>query len=403
MEFQTTSPMQYAFIASVPFERKKQWLYAQLNSFRVNYASAWVVVDVHRDEFLVSSFNELRALGIHDFHKEFKFRFAGEPAQDAGGLSREWFTLISKHLFDPINGLFSFSDVDNLTYQINSHSCVNDNHLEYFHFAGQVMGKAIFDKQFILCPLTTPLLKQLLKRKVAMEDLALVDQAMFNSLEWMRDNSIDGIFFETFAFTEDRFGEPQIIDLKLNGQEIEVTDANKEEYIQLRMQHKIRLSIREQLNALTEGFWSVIPLPLIRVFDFQELDLLLNGLPVLDVDDWKRNTMYKGEYAEDHVVVQWFWEVVSSELSQEDRARLLQFTTGTSRVPAEGFKGLESNRGQKAAFTLQSVERTNCPPLLRAHTCFNRLDLPIYESREELSSLLTRSLEMDVTGFGLAE
>eukprot|EP00922_Rhytidocystis_sp_ex-Travisia-forbesii_P043255 GHVS01064572.1.p1 GENE.GHVS01064572.1~~GHVS01064572.1.p1 ORF type:complete len:266 (+),score=22.23 GHVS01064572.1:167-964(+) len=265
------------------------------------------------------------------------------------------------------------------------------------------MGKAIFDRQFILCPLARPLLKQILRRKVDMEDLAFVDQMLYNSLEWMRDNNLDGVLFETFAVTEDCFGEPKIIDLKPDGREVEVTDGNKEDYIELRTQHKIRLSIREQLNALTEGVWAVIPLPLLRVFDFQELDLLLNGLPHLDVDDWKKNSHYQGDYSEEHAVIQWFWEVVSLELSQEDRARLLQFTTGTSRVPAEGFKGLESNRGQKAPFTIQSVERTNCAPLLRAQTCFNRLDLPKYESKEELSTLLTRSLQFDVTGFGLEE
>lgn len=401
--FLRMSQFQYAAITNLSFEEKKKWFYAQLGTLRVNYSQSWVTLNIRRDDFLVSSFNEFRSLQGHDFHKEFQFRFSGEDIQDAGGPSREWFTLISAHLFNPNNGLFCYSDVDNLTYQINPHSGVNDNHLEYFRFAGQAMGKAIFEKQFILCPLARPLLKQLLRRKIDIEDLAFVDQELYNSFEWMKSNSIDNIIFDKFVVEEDRFGEKQNIELKPGGQSIEVSNANKSEYIELRLQYKMRTAIEEQLLALCRGLWLTIPLALLRVFDFQELDLLLNGLPVIDVDDWKLNTAYRSDYNAEHEVVRWFWDTVTESLSQEERARLLQFATGTSRVPAEGFRALESNRGQRAPFTIQPVEYSECHPLPRAHTCFNRLDLPKYTSRGQLETHLLISIHQDITGFGSTE
>lgn len=73
-------------------------------------------------------------------------------------------------------------------------------------------------------------------------------------------------------------------------------------------------------------------------FDFQELELLLGGLPVIDVTDWKNNTVYIGEFSAAHKVVGWFWEAVES-MSQVHKARLLQFATGTATVPVIGFAG----------------------------------------------------------------
>ena len=49
------------------------------------------------------------------------------------------------------------------------------------------------------------------------------------------------------------------------------------------------------------------------IFDFQELELLMCGMPNIDVDDWCAHTQYKGEYSADSEVVAWFWEAVRGE------------------------------------------------------------------------------------------
>ena len=74
------------------------------------------------------------------------------------------------------------------------------------------------------------------------------------------------------------------------------------------------------------------------MFNDHELELLISGLPEIDVDDLRANTEYTG-YTPAAKQIQWFWEVVSA-LSKEDLALLVQFTTGTSKVPLEGFKAL---------------------------------------------------------------
>nr|PIL97207.1 HECT-domain (ubiquitin-transferase) domain-containing protein [Toxoplasma gondii COUG] len=398
---------QFVALANFPFSVKKDWLYAQLSSMRVHFANAWVVIDVRRDRLLQMAFDRLRCLSPADFHKEFKFKFQGECGADAGGPTREFFTLISQKILDPNAGLFQFCDVDEIAYRINPNSAVNEHHLEFFRFVGLILGKALFDKQMIGAPFCRPLLKHLLQRDGGFQDLEFFDSQVHRSLQWIRAHPIDGVLDTSFTVTEDFFGETKVIPLKEGGEFERVTDANKEEYISLIARHKLVYSVRDQLRALQEGFWSVVPLCLLRIFDDRELDLLLNGQNRVDVDDWKRNTQYSGGYCESDPIIQWFWDVVGNIFNDEERGRLLQFCTGTSRVPAEGFRVLESNRGQLARFTLQPIERIpgQSPALLpRAHTCFNRVDLPKYSSREELLRYLRMAIEVDhLTGFGVDE
>jgi E3 ubiquitin-protein ligase NEDD4 len=133
------------------------------------------------------------------------------------------------------------------------------------------------------------------------------------------------------------FWDSGIFELKPGGADIPVTNETKEEYIRLYFKYRVLDSIKDQLTALLKGVYSVVPREYLSVFDYQEMELLMCGIPSVDVDDWKRNTEYQGEYHASHVVVQWFWETIES-FTEEDKARLLQFTTGSSCVPAQGFK-----------------------------------------------------------------
>jgi hypothetical protein len=136
-------------------------------------------------------------------------------------------------------------------------------------------------------------------------------------------------------------------------------------------------------------------------FNSDELELLLNGQPFIDVDEWKTNAIYKGKYSNKHKVIKWFWDILSS-LSQEELSRFLQFCTGTCRVPIGGFSVLESNRGEIAKFCIESV---NCIPkkinFIKAHTCFNRIDLPIFSTEKELKDAISYIINNEIYGFGI--
>lgn len=69
------------------------------------------------------------------------------------------------------------------------------------------------------------------------------------------------------------------------------------------------------------------------------LQLIIGGLGKIDLSDWKTNTRLKHCTSESNVV-RWFWLAVEA-FSEERRGRLLQFVTGSTRVPLQGFKALQ--------------------------------------------------------------
>ena len=98
--------------------------------------------------------------------------------------------------------------------------------------------------------------------------------------------------------------------------------------------------------------------------------------------------------------IQWFWKVIDS-LSQEQLALFLQFVTGSSRVPVEGFQALQGTNGSRQKFNIQRDGR-GANSLPQGHTCFNQLDLPEYTSEEQLRSKLMLALTECSEGFGFA-
>ncbi len=89
------------------------------------------------------------------------------------------------------------------------------------------------------------------------------------------------------------FGKMETKDLKPNGNQVPVTEANKREYVQLACQMKMTNAIRAQIKSFLEGFYEIIPKELIAIFNEQELELLISGLPNIDIDDLKAHTEYR--------------------------------------------------------------------------------------------------------------
>lgn len=132
------------------------------------------------------------------------------------------------------------------------------------------------------------------------------------------------------------------------------------------------------------------------IFNEQELELLISGLPDIDTDDWKNNTEYQN-YNPSSPQIQWFWRAVRA-FDDEERARLLQFCTGSSRIPVEGFAHLEGMHGvQKFNIHRDYSGNSRLP---QSHTCFNQLDLPEYDSYETLRSSLLVAISEGSEGFG---
>jgi len=371
---------------------------------RVDWSEGHMRVLVRRQHLLHDSIDAVMSLSRDDMRKIWRFEFMSEVGVDAGGLAREWFELVSKKLFDPDFGLFLPSATNQMAMRINPDSelaCPED-HLIYFRFLGRVMGKALFDGQLIAGHMVRHLYKHILGWPVMFEDLEIPDEEYYNNLKSLLDlDNVEDLCLN-FTFTETAFGVNRDVELVEGGEEIDVTNDNLPEFLEANFKYHLMDRVKPQLTELLLGFYDVIPEPLLTMFDFQELELLMSGLPEIDVDDWMANTLYQGQFERRgamHKSCQWFWEVVR-EFDHAERAKLLQFTTGSSGVPARGFSVLQGNDGNIKKFALSGIrkEQSLFP---RAHTCFNRIDLPCYSSKEELREKLKIALATSVTGFDI--
>lgn len=94
--------------------------------------------------------------------------------------------------------------------------------------------------------------------------------------------------------------------------------------------------VEEQFKAFLEGFNEIVPIQWLQYFDERELELILVGIQDFDIQDWQAHTIYRN-YRRTDKQIQWFWQFVA-EISDEQRSRLLQFVTGTCRLPIGGFR-----------------------------------------------------------------
>lgn len=278
-------------------------------------------------------------------------------------------------------------------------SCPED-HLLWYRFLGRVIGRALFSGHLIKGHFVRLLYKHLLGWPITSEDVKNLDEVYYSSLLTLTTSEDVSSLELNFAVTEEGFGMRIERNLVKRGSLIDVTNENLTGYLEARFRYIVFDRISPQLTELLLGFYDVIPEPVLSVFDPNDLELLMCGLPHIDVDDWQAHTEYFGLFknnGSDDQVVRWFWEVVE-ELDMEMKARLLQFATGTSGVPSLGFAYLKGHDGKLKKFTILGVDlKTWLFP--KAHSCFNQIELPNYTSKDELEERLMVSITTSFMGF----
>lgn len=386
----------------IDFDNKRAYFRSRIRQHHDQHPSAPLRISVRRAYVLEDSYNQLRLRPTQDLKGRLTVQFQGEEGIDAGGLTREWYQLLSRVIFD--KGALLFTNVgNNATFQPNPNSVYQTEHLSYFKFVGRVVAKALFDGQLLDVYFTRSFYKHILGVKVTYDDIEAVDPDYYKNLKWMLENDISDIPDLTFSMDADEekhilYEKTEVMDyeLKPGGRNIRVTEDTKHEYVDLVAEHILTTAIRPQINSFLEGFSELVPRELISIFNDKELELLISGLPEIDIDDLKANTEYTG-YTAASTVIHWFWEVVKA-FNKEDMARFLQFVTGTSKVPLEGFKALQGISGPQR---FQIHKAYGAPERLpSAHTCFNQLDLPEYTNKEQLQERLLLAIHEASEGFG---
>ncbi|KAI8561897.1 hypothetical protein RHMOL_Rhmol04G0377700 [Rhododendron molle] len=331
--------------------------------------------------FLVPFTSRVKIFAIRvTFVNEFGVEEAGI---DGGGIFKDFMENITRAAFDVQYGLFK-ETADHLLYPNPGSLMVHEQHLQYFHFLGTVLAKAMFEGILVDIPFATFFLSKLKQKYNYLNDLPSLDPELYRHLIFLKRYEGDIAELELyFVIENNEYGEQTEEELLPGGKSTRVTNE----------------TIRQQSSYFLRGFQQLIQKDWIDMFNEHELQLLIAGsMEGFDVKDLRAHTNYAGGYHSDHYVIDMFWAVLSN-FSRENQMKFLKFVTGCSRGPLLGFRYLEPLFCIQRAAGNASEEALDRLPT--SATCMNLLKLPPYRSKEQLEQKLLYAINADA-GFDLS-
>uniref|UniRef100_A0A8C6TYV2 HECT and RLD domain containing E3 ubiquitin protein ligase 3 n=1 Tax=Neogobius melanostomus TaxID=47308 RepID=A0A8C6TYV2_9GOBI len=349
----------------------------------------YMVLHVRRDHLVSDTLRELTMYSDVDLKKPLKVIFDGEEAVDAGGVTKEFFLLLLKELMDPVYGMFTHYKDSNLLWF--SDKCFVESN--WFHLIGILCGLAIYNSTVVDLHFPLALYKKLLKVSPTLEDFKELSPTEARSLQQLLDydgNDVEETFLLNFAIIRENYGMTEIKELVPGGENISVDKHNRKEFVDAYLRYVFSDSVSEQYNAFSGGFLKVCGGEILWLFQPSELMAMVVGNNNYNWDEMEKNAVYKGEYSATHPTVRLFWEVFH-EFPLEKKKQFLLFLTGSDRIPIHGMESL------KIVIQSTTAEEHYLPV---AHTCYNLLDMPRYQTKDILKQRLTQAVEQ-YEGFSL--
>jgi E3 ubiquitin-protein ligase HUWE1 len=255
------------------FDNKRNYfnrsVHSKAGSQQTRNSYAPLQLQVRREHVFHDSFKALYfKSGAEMKFGKLNIRFHGEEGVDAGGVTREWFQVLARQMFDPNYALFIPVSSDRTTFHPNKLSAINDEHLSFFKFIGRIIGKALYEGRLLDCYFSRAVYKRILGKAVSVKDMESFDPDYYKSLVWMLENDITDIITETFSVEDDEFGVTKVVDLCDNGRNIAVTEENKHEYVRMIVEHKLLSSVKDQMEHFLKGKFTRNRLCMLAVANF---------------------------------------------------------------------------------------------------------------------------------------
>ncbi|XP_039284139.1 apoptosis-resistant E3 ubiquitin protein ligase 1 isoform X3 [Nilaparvata lugens] len=389
---------------SETFKDKQEFFYHEVRRFHHKHYHEKLAMKVNRDKLLESSLKATKGFSVSDWCRNFEITFQGEQGVDWGGLRREWFQLVCAALFDPKNHLFKgFSDTQQALVHPNAKRPAHLK-LKHYEFAGRLVGKCLYEsalgggyRQLVRARFTRSFLAQLIGLRVHYKYFEQDDPDLYLSkIKYILEHDVEDMDLYFVEEDYDQTGQLvkviKVVELIPNGAKTKVGNNSKLQYLDALAQYRLATSLKDEVECFLKGLNDLIPDNLLSIFDENELELLLCGTGEYNVADFRAHHVVNGSSPEFRRILDWFWTAVAN-FTLEEMARLLQFTTGSSQLPPAGFRELSPRFQLTPAPTFGNLPT--------AHTCFNQLCLPDYESYEHFEKALLLAISEGTEGFGM--
>ena len=266
--------------------------------------------------------------------------------------------------------------------------------LDLFLFLGQVVGIALRSRITLDLPLSSVIWKSVVREPLTDSDIASFDVAACSYVQYLgsicqrlhaamdSNEALDSIRDEASSVLQDvtwtvTYSDGRVVELIPNGKEQNVDMNDLSEYLRLYVQSRLAESMLA-IEAFRNGILTVIPESALSLLNWDELELLVCGSKVIDIERLKVNTEYDDDVSptDSHIVA--FWEVLS-EFSEEEKAAFLRFVWARPTLPPKDVEFPQKLKIQSAVGDDASSSPDSYLP--KAHTCFFSINLPRYSSK----------------------
>ena len=382
--------------ASEPFYLKRSWLFSYIIHRFGKGCHENPIITVNRNNIFEDSYNKfIKEKGLV-ITRPLKIKFINEKQEDEEGIYREWYSCMFKAMMSPQMKLFI----------VNPYPCCEQNTIlfypkypgmkfEYYVFIGKLMVKAIIDLMVIRnMKLNLILVKAILNRPINLDDIKYYNLDLYQKLKFIHDSQIMGnpqlqqLRFVWNIKTQNNI--IQEIEIVPGGKNIFLNDNNKNTFIDKVIYTEAIKPYEEHIKAIHKGLHSIFEGVLEGIFSVEELNFLLSGQDIIDINDWKENTNYKGCYNANHPVIRMFWQKIGS-LNKKEVIQFLRFSTGSGSVPIDGFGSLKGVDGKIQKFTIEPFTNYSAENpdeykfhKIEAKRCHHTIILPVYQSKQEI-------------------
>ncbi|XP_027032796.2 ubiquitin-protein ligase E3C-like isoform X2 [Tachysurus fulvidraco] len=386
----------------VPFEERvkmfQRLIYADKGD--VQWHISFINITIRMNYIYEDVYDKLSLEKEPDLKKRIRVQLLNDHGQEVrivgGTICCRFFSDLLKSGFHPNQGFFRTTDEGLLYPSPTAEMVFGESFTRHYYFLGRILGKALYENMLVELPFASFFLAKLLgtSADVDIHHMASLDPEMYRNLLFLKsyEGDVEDLGLN-FTIVNNDLGEAQVVELKPGGKDIPVTMANRIAYINLVADYRLNKQIRAHCLAFREGLANMLNLEWLRMFDQQEIQVLISGDNMLIcLDDLKKFTKYSGGYFPTHPVIKIFWDVVEN-FSNEEKHRLIMFVTGFSRPPVLGFKELDP------AFCIHN-RGNNLERLPTAGTCMNILNLPEFDDQQLMRIKLLQAINL-VEGFEL--